>query len=797
MPIFAEKTRGLGFILTSSTVKYLDVFVPNRKIILTYLHHGETRPVIGRLVQIHLKNEASPGCVIGETKKPENFSVKPIDGFIGDEIFLDEKILSIAQFMNSYYGYPLEACLVKTFPSGLFSVLKKTVSVSVLPDYFSQKSNAFLQLSRRKKVNFDHFLENIRKERNLELLGEALDKNHAVIKFEIPSQNSEKTAAERLISVQKVSGQLMTEFQKTIFNFVVSSGNSCELSKITSSFPQNAISEVAKMVRKNILKSKKTFYSPGIAEKFTLTQEQNKCAESVGSNPGKVFLLKGVTGSGKTMVYHSCIEDTLRKGKSVLFLVPEIALIPQTKLFFQKHLNKVETLTYHSGMKQAMRFEVFRKTRDTSPLLVIGTRSSIFLPMKNIGLMVVDEEHSQHYKEEDSGPFYSARDLAVWQSQKFNFTVILGSATPSAESFLNAKKGKYNLLSLPNRATNTKMPECFLLPVSRSKCEAVSKDMKDQILENYNRNEQSILLINRRGFSNYMVCPHCLSVVKCPSCNVSMTYHESEKKLVCHYCGKKLKIPEKCPVCAHPKMHFHGAGTEKVEHAISKAFPEIEILRLDTDVLRKSKQDHEKFFSDFHSGRYPILVGTQMVSKGLDFPGVTLVGIIDADSALAFPDFRAAEIAFQLIVQTSGRAGRAGQKSKVLIQTENPSNPLLVLAQNHDYEGFIEKELRLRREVGYPPFTRLARIVVNSTSNSLARKTSFVVKNILENSLNFAETLGPVPCPIEKIRNRYRWHLLVKAPKNILLGRKILDSGIWEVKTKAKIYVDIDPFRML
>lgn len=785
-------------ILTSRSLKYVDVFVLKRKLVLTYSVENDcfTEDISGRLVEIPLRSGTALGCIIGEVKKPDDIKILGIGRFIGKERFIDEENLYLADFMRSYYGYPLESCLLKIFPPGLFSCVIKTVSLKTdAPALFSNASKTFAQLKKREKMNFDNFLKKIKSENNTELYKKSISGGFLETSLDIPA-SPDSDLPEKTVFVLTPPSKFEDAFDKTVFDFILSCGDNCELSKLEGNFGERTVPALSRLVRKKVLRTSRVNQTL-IRESIELTPDQKSCADSITNGCDETFLLHGVTGSGKTFVYSRCIEKAVEKGSSALYLVPEIALIPQTLRFFSKIFPSEKILSYHSMMTPKKRFDAFRKARDGNCSVLVGTRSAIFLPLKNTGIIVVDEEHSPHYKEEDSGPFYSARDIAVWKGKKRKIPVILGSATPSAETIFNAKRGKYRLLSLTKRISDTKMPVCTLVPVSKSRNNVISEELKKELASNYANNQQAILFINRRGHSNYVICPACSAVINCQCCNVSMTFHENAGKLICHYCGKEKKLPESCPSCSYGKLHLHGAGTEKIEKELKRAIPGREILRLDTDVLKKTKHGHDTFFKDFHSGKYPVLVGTQMISKGLDFPGVSLVGIIDADSALSFPDFRASENAFQLIVQTAGRAGRVGQESKVLIQTSNPSDPVLVYAKNHDYDGFMAKELKLREEVRYPPFSRLARIVTSSTNSSDTEKAVKIVKTTLEKSIKNIEILGPAPCPLEKIRSNYRWHLLVKAPKNILLGERIMNSGIWRLKTKARIYLDIDPLRML
>lgn len=512
------------------------------------------------------------------------------------------------------------------------------------------------------------------------------------------------------------------------------------------------------------------------------------------------FLLHGVTGSGKTHVYIELADIALKAGRGVLILVPEIALTPQlSSRFADRFPGNVAVL--HSGLSTGARREAWRKSSEGEIRVVVGARSAVFAPFPNLGLIVVDEEQDQSYKQAES-PSYSARDLALVRGKLASVPVLLGSATPSLESYYNAETGKYTLLELTERIDDRKMPVVEVvdmkLELRTGNRSTLSGRLAQLIEETVARGEQVILLLNRRGFFSTMKCGKCGEVVSCTHCSVAMTIHRSSNSLQCHFCDSRRDIPELCPYCGGETFKFKGKGTERIEKELKQYFPEIRILRMDWDTTR-NRGAHRRILAAFASKEADVLVGTQMVAKGHDFSGVTLVGIVSADIGLHVPDFRAGERVFQLLTQAAGRAGRGAMEGRVLIQTYQPSHYSVRAASRHSYSSFYEREKKVRKASGYPPFSRIVHIKLFSVdSEAVRRAASGVVKRLAppgggDGSLII---LGPAPFPVQRIKREYIWHLLIKTT-DIWSTLAILRKDDWKPESGIiRTQVVIDPVTM-
>ena len=497
--------------------------------------------------------------------------------------------------------------------------------------------------------------------------------------------------------------------------------------------------------------------------------------------PG-VALLKGVTGSGKTVVYLRLIAGALERGKTAIVLVPEISLTPQTVQRFRAAFGD-DVAVLHSALSAGERYDAWRSLRAGERRVVIGTRSAIFAPVPDPGVIILDEEHDGSYKQSDT-PRYHARALAAVRGREEGALVLLGSATPSLESWQNAVAGRYALLELPERATPHALPAVEMVDLRAVRARAieagetpktiVSPRLREAVRARLERGEQSILLLNRRGYSTFLQCPACGNVWSCRSCNVSLTYHRARARLVCHHCAREEPVPGRCDACGELEVQFTSIGTEQVERHVGELFPAARILRMDVDTTG-GKGAHGRLLEKVRRGEVDILLGTQMIAKGLDFPGVTLVGVINADVGLNLPDFRAAERTFQLLAQVAGRAGRGGVAGEVLVQTARPQHPALRAALRHDYEAFAESELADRELPGYPPHRRLVNLVVSGSTEErvaeAAEGTAAMARHIVDqHDLADIEVVGPAPCPIDRIRGRWRWHLLLKSRQPRDLG---------------------------
>ncbi len=478
------------------------------------------------------------------------------------------------------------------------------------------------------------------------------------------------------------------------------------------------------------------------------------------------FLLHGVTGSGKTEVYLRLIEKTLEMGRKAIVLVPEIALTPQMVAGFTDRFGR-RVAVFHSGLSLGEKYDEWKKMRDGKADIVIGARSAVFAPFDDIGIIIVDEEHETSYKSEMS-PRYNTKEVAQFRARQYGAVLVLASATPQIESYYRAEQGEYTLLTMRNRVHGRQMPETSIVDM-REELEAgnrsiFSRALEQEIAENLARREQTILFLNRRGFSTFVSCRSCGFVAECPNCNISLTYHKFNDTLRCHYCGFTIENYKLCPACGSPYIRYFGGGTQKVEEEIRRVFPAASVLRMDVDTTGKLHA-HEKILDTFRREKTDILIGTQMVAKGLDFSDVTLVGVISADTMLNIGDFRAGERTFDLLEQVAGRAGRAQKPGRAIIQTYNPEHDAVVLAKAHDYKSFYQKEIAMRRALWYPPFSELVSILFSGASETLVpRAARFFAKQlqVLKNIDQKTQILGPVPAYISKIKNKYRWRIIIK-----------------------------------
>ena len=530
-----------------------------------------------------------------------------------------------------------------------------------------------------------------------------------------------------------------------------------------------------------------------------LTLEQSMAIKAIEESEENLILLKGVTGSGKTEVYMRIVEKTLKEGKSAIVLVPEIALTPQMIERFKGRFGSNVAL-FHSKLSDGERFDEWYRVKEGKASLIIGARSAIFLPAKNLGLIIIDEEHENTYKS-DQNPKYQTKEVAEYIAKLKGCKVILGSATPTIESYYRAISGEMKLVELNCRVDNRPMPEMTLVDMReelRSGNKSIfSRRLYVSMKEKLEKGEQIILFLNRRGFSTFVSCRSCGYVFQCEDCDISMTYHKNGF-LVCHYCGKTKQQPNLCPKCGSKYVKFFGAGTERVEEEVRRYFKNAKILRMDIDTTR-AKDSHEKIYNAFKVGEADILIGTQMVSKGLDFPNVTLVGILAADMSLNIPDYRAAEKSFQIITQVAGRAGRGDKEGEVIVQTYTPEHYSLQYAKKYNYEGFYEKEFTIRAMMGYPPFGRI--LLINGTGkneNELKNQMIYLGKRVKEKAEEFGglEVLGPTPCIIYRIKENYRWQIIVKGEFSAKFSKSIKDilyDKANNVYNDIRVSMDINP----
>jgi len=544
------------------------------------------------------------------------------------------------------------------------------------------------------------------------------------------------------------------------------------------------------------------------ATEFELNTEQkfalNEIEKALDTNEYRAFLLHGITGSGKTEVYIRAMRACLDSGRSALMLVPEIALTP----IFSRRLRAVfgdEVAILHSNLSAGERFDEWRRIRSGAARIAIGTRSAIFAPLTNIGLIVVDEEHDASYRQKES-PFYNARDTAVVRAKNADAVVVLGSATPSLETFENARSDKYRYLQLQKRIEDRPLAQAELIDMREvfkkaGKDVVISPQLVEAIKETHAKGEQSMILLNRRGFSQFVLCRSCGESLRCRNCDITLTYHRRDPRLICHYCGFRAAVPDKCPFCGGEFLYFIGQGTEQLEGLLNRQFPGLRIARIDRDTMAR-KGDMAKALLAFDRGEIDMLVGTQMLAKGHDFPNVTLVGVISVDTGLGLPDLRSAERTFQLITQVAGRAGRGELGGRVLIQTYYPEHYALKHAVRQDYEGFFVEEMRYRERMAYPPFVVLASILIRHADLKTANTIAARVREALDsaNAARACRIMGPAPAPLSRLKGEHRIQIILKSGSRRSL-RELLDAALAEVDEalpgRRGIQVEIDPVDLL
>ena len=708
------------------------------------------------LVPLGRSNQKTTGFCVEVRSIPNHEKLKPIAGVTDSNPLISNHLLEFTRWISEYYLCGWGQVLQTVAPSWVDSTSKKPKrSIISLSDKFHASSSVKKFTLSQKKV-----LETLATQNNL----------------------SAKELSEK-------SSSSVAVIQRLVESGWLTSRELVELSSDESP-------------------AKDRILSPDSAH--PLTNEQKTISETIraGLQSGTFapFLLHGVTGSGKTEVYLDVIQDVILAGKQVIVMVPEISLTPQTVRRFQERFPRIVVL--HSNLKDAERGRNWKKVLDGEVDVVIGARSAIFAPCPNLGMIVIDEEHENSFKQ-DKTPKYHGRDIAVKRARMLNIPILLGSATPSLESWQNAQKGLYKLLSLPNRVRDLRLPPVGIVdmrhskPASRALAGIVSDDLIRAMKKALESEGQIILLLNRRGFHTFIQCPNCKKVETCEKCDLSMTHHKRGNLLLCHHCGMEKTPSNICKECKTPTIQFKGAGTEKLEEEIAKFFPGKVIRRMDSDSTQKHGS-HEQILNAFREGLVHILIGTQMIAKGLDFPNVVLVGVINPDLAIHIPDFRSSEKTFQLLSQVAGRAGRGDRPGRVLFQTNYPDHPAILLAAEHDFLAFAKQELPQRKALFYPPFCRLARIVIKSTNaanaQELADKIGLELKSICKETPppGRIKILGPTEAPVFKLKEQFRFHIQVHAESHTGL-HQLLREGLKKVApvSNVEISIDIDPVNLL
>ena len=693
---------------------------------------------VGHRVLVPFNNREIEGFVLKITKEYHGaFDLKEITNICDEEPILNEEMLLLGDEITK----KILCSKISIYQAMLPKALKAKHNTNI-----SIKNDRYLVLNKSKEEILS-YIETCKYQKQVDILKELL--------------------ANEKIFISKTSSSIETLLKKDLVKYIYE-----EVNRYKSNFTGR--------------------YKP-----VTLNEMQESVVNKVKLNTFKPYLLYGITGSGKTEVYMELIDRVIHQGKTAIMLVPEISLTPQiVDRFVTKFGSDIAIL--HSGLNEYEKYDEYRKILSGKVKIVVGARSAIFAPLKNIGIIVIDEEHTSTYKQ-DNNPRYHARDVAMLRGKYHQCPIILGSATPSLESFARALNNVYELLTLTKRAGSGSLPSIEIVDMkeeSRSGNFVLSKVLIDKIWSRLRKNEQVILLLNRRGYSSMLTCRDCGNVIKCPNCDISLTYHKSSNTNRCHYCNYSIKNVNKCPVCGSSNMKDYGLGTEKLEEELNRIFKS-RVIRMDMDTTSK-KGMHEKIINDFGEHKYDILLGTQMIAKGLDFPLVTLVGVINADSSLNVPDFRSAEVTFGLLSQVSGRAGRSGLAGEVIIQTYNPDHYSIVYAKNHDYYSFYKEEMKIRKALSYPPYYYITLVNITSKDYELGFKEANKIGDYLRKNLNpDTKVLGPSMANIFKMNNIYHYQCIIKYKYDNNLNKVLTNiDEIYKINNKVDVSIDVDPIRV-
>ena len=619
------------------------------------------------------------------------------------------------------------------------------------------------------------------------------------------------SVADLTLEMEKLPGN--AEKQKQVLRYFIKHSEPVELKQLLVEIHASAATVKALVEKQLLLEEEMEVYRDPFEHRtfehtypLPLTEAQAAAIKpilhTIENEEHEVFLLYGVTGSGKTEVYLQAIQEVIQKGQEAIVLVPEISLTPQMVNRFKGRFGDLVAVL-HSGLSAGEKYDEWRKIQRKEVKVVVGARSAIFAPFENIGIIIIDEEHETSYKQEDM-PRYHARDVAIERAKTNACPVVLGSATPSLESFARAQKKVYHLLTLSSRMNKQPLPSVEIVDM-REELRAgnrsmFSRKLFDMLKDRLEKKQQSVLFLNKRGHSSFVMCRDCGYVVNCPNCDISLTYHRVGSKMKCHYCGYESITPKVCPECSSEYIRYFGTGTQKVEDELGKILPEARVIRMDVDTTGR-KGSHERLLKDFQDGKADILLGTQMIAKGLDFPNITLVGVLSADTMLHLPDFRSSEKTFQLLTQVSGRAGRHQLPGEVVIQTYTPEHYSIELAGTQNYDLFYQREMMVRKMHHYPPFYYLTLITVTHEQlMTVVAETEKIANYVRSNTSNQAMILGPAASPIPRINNRYRYQCLIKYKREPNLTRmlkKILDQYQKESKDGLQISIDVNPFILM
>ena len=790
---------------------YIEVALPiNIKETFTYSYPKNVTPQIGQRVIVNFNYRIQTGIIVGLPEKPacDEAKIKEIHEIIDEKPLINKELFTFAQWISRYYHCPIGLVFKAMLPAGINVntiekiVLKKTET----------KDKDFLKIIKYIEKNGNSCtIEDLNHLKISPLYKNLLEMEEREL-VEIERQYKRKIQKKVVNCIRLISDssdELLSPKQQELLHFLQNQPELIFMADISKKFSYSIIN---KLKEKNFIDIYKQEIHPDIFSDivqhepltFELTEEQTEVLGKIEADLDEqnfhAFLLHGVTSSGKTEVYIRAMKNALSHGKTAIILIPEISLTPQTVERFYSHFGDIIAVL-HSKLSDRERLHYWNLLKKGEKKIAIGPRSALFAPLENLGLIIVDEEHENTYKQHERPPLYNARDMAVLRGKMNNAVVLLGTATPYIESYYNTQNKKYSLLTMSKRVKNQILPKLTVVDMRQEEdhTEIFSKLLRDKIEDRLNKKEQILLFQNRRGYASYVQCAKCGHVLQCKDCNISMTYHSRNKKMKCHYCGYERSMPRKCPECGGYIFNFGSPGTEKIEQNLQFLFPTARIVRMDTDTTTK-KNSFQNVFDQVRNGYIDILLGTQMIIKGLDFPNITLVGIVSADVNLNLPDFRASERNFQHIIQVAGRAGRSEKEGEVIVQTFNPKHYSIQYAQKQNFLGFYEHELHLRQELHYPPFTKLARILFLLNNEERLRSYMDGIRHKIAQypQKNKLIILSPTPAPISKIRKQYRYHILIKAEHQPNINRFIewFHSNI-KIPNYIKMQIDIDPISLL
>ncbi|MGP4068166.1 primosomal protein N' [Halobacillus sp. B29] len=756
------------------------------------------------------------GYVVSLSEESDFSKIKNIIDVLDVTPVLTEELLDLGKWLSqktlSYYI----SCLQVMLPQVMKAKYRK--ELWKLTDEYLQ-SDLDPLFDGRAVIDYEEFEQS---KLSYKLLRKHIDDGEVDVHYEVKSRETKKVTS--MLEPQMDTMQLeevlvdlskQAKKQRAIVEYFIDHREPIPKKQLLQTLGTTAAS-VKPLVKQGVLQEyeQEVFRDPyqnrnfERTEPFPLTEEQSKAIEpilsSIEQRQHEVFLLHGVTGSGKTEVYLQSIQQVIDDGKEAIMLVPEIALTPQmVERFKGRFGSKVAVL--HSALSAGEKYDEWRKIQRKEVQVVVGARSAIFAPFSNIGIIIIDEEHENSYKQEDRTR-YHARDVAIERANRHGSPVVLGSATPALESYARAAKGNYHLLTLSKRMNNAVMPEVELVDMREELHEGnrsmFSRVLKEKIEARLARREQVVLFLNRRGYSTFVMCRDCGHVMECPHCDIALTYHKNQNRLKCHYCSHEEPMPTECPECESKTIRYFGTGTQKVEEVLQQLIPEAEVIRMDVDTTRR-KGAHEKLLQQFGDKKADILLGTQMIAKGLDFGNVTLVGVLAADALLNLPDFRASEKTFQLITQVSGRAGRHEKPGEVIIQTYTPEHYSVELASQYEYEQFFQEEMKLRKAFNYPPYYFLTLFTVSHPNELKVQEvTQKIVQFMRQKLSDQSMVLGPTPSALTRINNRYRYQCMVKykkEPEQRKLVERILHYYEDEMKQEngLQIVVDFQPYQLM